>query len=890
MPHPPMWRRYARFWGADIRADVEAELGHHVEALVEQLVREGHDPTAARAEAERRFGDYKRVQAACVEIGRSRERQKRWQQLLGDAWRDVGFAARTCRRDPGFTVAIVLVLGLGLGAAITMTSAINGIFIRPLPFPEPDRIVSVVRYLRTEVPPHHHSAALVAYLRDHAQSFSAMGSVGVSPGINLTSDRGSSYIRNLAVSAGYFQVLGVEPQLGRVFSRDDEVGPPTVVLSHALWVAGFQADPDVVGTDARLGGRTHTVIGVMPANFWSFEEADAWTPFRPDPRGVGQNYTLIGRLSPASSTATADAELQALANSLGADSLDSATLPGMPREPIRLATRPYRNLLATGAGTTVWPLAAAIGLLLLIVCANAGGLQMARMMGRRRELAARFALGAGRRRLFRQLLTESVLLATAGGALGALMALMGVRALTATLPGLAIWNIDIDAPVLLGSVGLALASGVTFGALPGLLAVRSVPANALRDGQSQLFATPPLSWFRRLLVVAQIALCTLLLVAAGGFLRTYLGLSASDLGFDPNNVLTARASLQGAAYRSSDTVSVLYRRTLSELERVPGVEAATVTNNLPVERGLNLAMRTIPDNNIVHGSVDWRYLTGDYLDVLRVPLASGRTFSDSDHRSDAPPVALVNEAFARRFRGSQRVIGTRFQMTAIEIDDQVREIVGVLGDMRTRGVATTRPTVYVPVEQVPDDLLALVHGYFQVSWAARVRPEESSLIQSVERVLRQADPLLSISAFGTMDELVGQALSEARSQMLLLGLFAAASLALAAAGLYGLVRYTVAQRTKEIGIRLALGARNGQVTAEFALKGLLLASLGSLVGVGIAVLVMDVLRSVTSGFEPLDSWVVAAVVLVLGAASVAATVVPARRAGQVDPVVTLRTE
>ena len=887
MPHPPMWRRYLRFWGTDVHADVDAELGHHMEALVDQLIREGRNPAVARTEAERRFGDYQRVQAACVEIDRSWERQKRWQLLLTDLWQDLRFGARALLKEPGFTISVVVVLGLGLGAAITMATAINAIFVRQLPFPEPDRVVGVVRHLRSGMTDAH-SPALVAFLRDHSQSFSALASIGVSPGVNLTSESGSRHIRDLRVSAGYFEVLGVEPQLGRVFSRDDENGWPTVVLSHTLWVANFQANPHVIGADLRLGGRTHTVIGVMPPEFWSFEEADLWTPFHPDPGGAGQNYRLIGRLAPASTAAQADAELQALSITLDAESTFGSALPNLPRQPVRLGTRPYRDLLSAGTAATVWPLAAAVSLMLLVVCANAAGLQMARTMGSRRELAVRSALGGGRGRLFRQLLTESVLLAMAGAAVGVLVATAGVRGLTAMQPGLEIWNIDIDAMVMLGSVGLALATGVIFGLIPGLLAVRSAPANPLCGGQSHVGARPLVGWIRRSLVVAQIALCTLLVVVAGVFLRTFLGLNTSELGFDPTNVLTARASLQGPAYGSGDAVSALFRRTLGGLEQVPGVEAAAATNNLPVERGVNLAMRSIPANEIASGAVDWRYLTGDYLEVLRIPLVAGRAFAESDHRSDAPPVALVNEEFARIFRDGRRLIGTRVQMTAIELDDQVREIVGVLGDVRTRGVATTRPTVFVPVEQVPDDLLALVHGYTQVNWALRTRDETAGLIQSVAQVIQEADPLLSITAFRTMDEVLGQSLDATRSRTLLLGLFAAASLTLAAAGLYGLVRYTVVQRTKEIGIRMALGAADRQVTAEFARKGILLAAVGAIVGVGAAALLLQVLRGVTPTVEPLDAWVVAAVMLVLGAASVGAAVVPARRAGRIDPALALR--
>ena len=888
MKRTPMWRRYLRFWGSDVRADVDAELDHHLHELTERLVHEGRSPAEARAEAERRFGDYARVEEACVDIDQEWERRQRWRQLLADLWQDLRIGVRTLAKNPGFTISAVVVLGLGLGAATVMVSAINAVFIRPLPFPEPERIMSVVEYGPSGSIGSHTQRA-VAFLRARSGTFSVLAGIGTSPGVNLVSDRGATYVRNLEVTAGYFQVFGIEPRLGRTFSRDDETGPSTVVLSHAVWVGQFDADPGVVGEDVRLGGRPHTVIGVMPPDFWSFEEAGAWTPFRPDPRDVGRNYRLVGRLAAGRTAAQAEAELQALVVSLEAETPAVAGLPDGPRRDARIGVQPYRDQLAAGNDSTVWPLAAAVGVMLLIVCANAAGLQVARAVGRQRELAVRAALGGGRGRLLRQLLTESVLLATAGGAVGMLAAAGGVRGLVAMQPRLALWNVTVDAPVLIGSLAMAVATGVIFGLLPGVLAVRSEPADALH-GESRSVTAARGSWMRRTLVVTQVALCTVLLVAAGVFLRTFVGLSASDLGFDPGNVLTARASLQGPAYQSRDAVSALYRRTLADLARVPGVEAAAVTNNLPVERGLNLVMRRVPENEIVPAAIDWRYVAGDYLRVLRIPLVAGRAFDEADHRAAAPPVALVNETFLRRFGDGRELIGTRLQMTAIQVDDQVREVVGVLGDVRTRGVTATRPTVFVPVEQVPDDLLAAVHGFLQVNWALRTREGGTGLIQSVEGVIRDADPLLSITAFRTMDEVVGGAFADTRFRTILLGLFAAASLTLTAAGLYGLVAYGVARRTREIGIRLALGASRERVMARFALQGIVLAALGSAVGVGAAVLFTEMLRRMTPDTQPLDSWTLAGVVFVLGAASVAATVVPSSRAAQVDPTTTLRAE
>ena len=884
MARTPMWRRYMRFWGSDVRADVDAELDFHVRELAERLAREGREPAEARAEAERRFGDYARVRKACVGIDRGWEQQRRWRQLVADLWQDLRIGARSLAKNRGFTMAAVVVLGLGLGAATVMVSVINAVFVRPLPFPEPDRIFNVVVYGDGPSPSIAHTQAAVALTRDHSRAFSALSGIRTTPGVNLASDHGSSFVRSLMVTAGFFRVFGIEPRLGRAFLPEDETDPSTVVLSHAVWAGHFDSDPNIVGEAVRLGGRPYTVIGVMPADFRSYEEADAWTPFRPDPRGNDQNYRLIGRLGPGWTAAQAEAELLALAVSLREQLPMLAEVPiGAPDGP-RPGVQPYRDVLADRSEGMVWLLTAAVGAMLLIVCANTAGLQLARAVGRRRELAVRSALGAGRNRLLRQLLTEAVLLSTAGGAVGVLAATVGVRGLVSTLPQLAIWRVAVDAPVLLGSLGLALATGVVFGFLPGLLAARREPADALQGARSRSVTTVHGSWTRRSLVVAQVALCTVLLATAGAFLRTFVGLSSSELGFEPADVLTARASLQGPAYQSRDAVAALYRRTLDDLARVPGVEAAAVSSNLPVERGLNLPIHEAPGGRLAT-SVDWRYVTGDYLQVLRIPLSEGRAFGEADHRAAAPPVALVNEEYVRRFGDGRAVVGSRLQM----FRDGVREVVGVLGDVRTRGVTATRPTVFVPVEQVPDDLLGLAHGFFQVNWALRTREDATGLVASVERVIREADPLLPITAFRSMDEVVGGAIASTRFRTFLLGLFAAVALTLAAAGLYGVVAYAVAQRTKEVGIRLAMGASGARVTARFALQGMALAVVGAGVGTGAVVVVTELLLSLTEA-QPLDSWTVAGIVLVLGAVSTAATVVPARRAARVDPMLTLRVE
>ena len=344
-----MWRRYVRFWGSDVRADVDAELDYHVRELTERLVREGRQPAEARTEAERRFGDYARVREACVGIDRGWERQRRWRQLLADLWQDLRIGARSLAKNPGFTMAAVVVLGLGLGAATVTVSVIDAVFVRPLPFPEPDRIFSVVAYGDGPGPRIAHTQAAVALTRDHSQAFSALAGIRATPGVNLASDHGSSFVRSLMVTAGYFRVFGVEPRLGRAFLPEDETDPSTVVLSHAVWAGHFDHDPDVIGRAVRLGGRPHTVIAVMPADFRSYDEADAWTPFRPDPGGLDRNYRLIGRLAPGWTAAQAEGELQALAVSLRDRLPVPAELPaGAPVGP-RPGVQAYRDVLPTAA-------------------------------------------------------------------------------------------------------------------------------------------------------------------------------------------------------------------------------------------------------------------------------------------------------------------------------------------------------------------------------------------------------------------------------------------------------------------------------------------------------------------------------------------------------------
>ena len=394
---------------------------------------------------------------------------------------------------------------------------------------------------------------------------------------------------------------------------------------------------------------------------------------------------------------------------------------------------------------------------------------------------------------------------------------------------------------------------------------------------------------RRVLIVTQSSLCTMLLVGAALFIRTFVNLSASDVGFNPYNVLTARASLQGPSYQDAAQVALLYQRTVEELESLPGVEAAAVTNNLPVDRGLNLVLTLVADIAIEPAAIDWRYVTPDYLRVLDIPLVSGRSFSSADTRNGTP-VAMVNEAFVRQFGAAREVIGTHLQLLEYrpELADAPRQIVGVIGDVRTRGVSQTRPTMFVPVAQVPSDLLGVAHSYFQVNWALRTQDGVRGLNLAIDDILRRADPQFPLTAFRTMDEVISGQLTGPSFQALLLTLFAVGALVLAATGLYGLVSHMVSQQTRDIGIRLALGASSQQVVASFSRQAIWLAGARGLTGLPGAALLTRLLRQFLFAIEPLDP--VAMVAVVLGLVCFAATWIPARRATRIDPMVALRAE
>ena len=617
--------------------------------------------------------------------------------------------ARALAKDRGFTVAAVVVLGLGLGAATVMVGVINAVFVRPLPFPEPDRIFNVVTYGVGPAPNPFQTPAAVALTRDHSQAFSALAGIRETPGSNLASDRGSTFVRSIMVTAGFFRVFGVDPRLGRTFVRDDETAPSTVVLSHAVWADHFDGARTSVGQAVRLGGRPHTVIGVMPAGFCRTRGPTRGRRSAPDPNGMGRNYQLIGRLAPGGPARRPRPNSGRWPVSSATSLPALAELPTVTPDGPRRGVRPYRDVLAGRSGNLVWLLTAAVGAMLLIVCANTAGLLLARAVG----TAASWPSGPRSRRPgppAQQLLTESIPVGGGGGRWASPPA-PGARGLVAAQPHLAVWGIALDAPTLLGIAGGGARHrpGLRPSARP-VRRPRQARGRAARRGVGGATAVRG-AWVRRSLVVAQVTLCTVLLTAVGVFLRTFVGLSASEARLRARQRAHARTSLQSPDYGSGAAVSALYRRTLADLARVPGVEAAAVASNLPVQRGLNMPLRETPGGPIT-GGVDWRYVAG-------LPAGPGHSprGRPAVRRSGPPHGRAAGGVGQRGVRQAvrRRADGARH---APPDNGHRHRRPGARDRRRDRRRADARrhrdPADGVrPAEQVPDDLLAAVHGFFR---------------------------------------------------------------------------------------------------------------------------------------------------------------------------------
>ncbi len=808
---------------------------------------------------------------------------------------DLKYGLRMLAKNPGFTAVAVITLGLCIGVNTAVFSVIDAVLLRPLPYPEPDRLAAVARFYKAggmEGIETSQSGQTWQVTRDHATYLdAAVFSVG-SKGVNLVAQGKAGYVLQQRVSAGFFRVLGVNPILGREFtSEEDRVGgPPVTILSYGLWKRVFNADPSVIGRGLTLMGEPYTIVGVMPAGFGTSTPADLWTPLRPSTtwEGGGWNYHVVARLRPGVSWVQADSQIEAV----GKPALQQLRLrPGVS---VRLCIVPLQRGLTNYLREPLFILWTAVGAVLLIGCVNLASLLLARGAARRREIATRMALGAARAAVVRQLLTESVLVGFFGGVAGAALGYWVLEALRRLLrESLSIsQTFSLDARVLVATAGISLLTSILFGLLPALEASRLDVQSALVESGARGIAGGRRQWSRRLLVIGEVALGVVLLAGAGLLIRTFMHLYNLRPGFDPTNVITATLSLQDARYATAMQVNRLFDESLARVRELPGVESAAVGLSLPYERALNVGFKRLdgPTPSGDYEPTNMYYVTPDYFQALRIPLVRGRAFNKADGPNSAP-VVIVNEAFAKRYLSHQEPVGSHLRMGGSPL-----EIVGVVGDVQEKagwgnfGPLGRVPAAFIPAAQTSDKSLQVVHTWFSPSWIVRAKGSPEGLIPAIKRAVESIDPQLPFASFRTMEDVRSSSLAQQRSQATLLGVFAGLALLLAAVGIYGVLAQAVTQRTHEIGIRMALGAGRRDVLSLVLGQGLRLALIGTGIGLAASLVLTRFVRSMLFGVRPNDPVTLAGVALTLTGVALLASYVPARRATKVDPMVALRYE
>lgn len=865
----------------DARLDDEVQF--HIDMLAQEHVRRGMSERDARAAALRHFGGVIQMKESY--------RDQRGLPFIETFLQDARYGLRALRRTPGFTLAALVTLALGIGANSAIFSVVNAVLLRPLPYAEPEQIAAFGRVVRGgSVPQGMHTGQQYLFYREHLQSTEALAAWhGV--GFNLATPEGAEYVLGRAVSEDYFKVFTGHPLHGETFNAAHDVrgGPAVAILSHDVWRRQFGGNPEVVGRTIRLADEPYTVIGVMPRDYAALSTApiDVYIPLRPSTsgRGGGFNYFVAGRLRDDVSVAQANAEAQAAFGGY------KERFPTREWE-LGVSFTPFQDTLSRGARPALLLMLGAVATLLLIACANTASLLLARASGRGREIALRAALGAGRMRIVRQLLTEAVLLSVFGAAIGLLLAYWSVPALLSLLPpNFPIYQaVRIDATVLSVTFAIAVITGLLFGLAPASSLSRYDLVEAFKDDGTRTTTGRGSAWARKTLVVAEVAMCMLLLVGAGLLLQTFLKMRAIDPGFDVRGVVTARMSLQGDRYGSSEAFNRFVEQGLERLRRIPGVHGAALVNGVPIERGLNLNV-TIPDgplqgdDRVENATTDWRFASADYFQAMGIPIVAGRAFGDRD-TTGAPRVAVVNEEFVRQFFKGQNPIGHR--MTVLEQDPPM-EIVGVARDVREGGlVGPAVPLMYVPVTQASGDALRISNSYFPVSWVVRSTNTGPQLMEWIREEMRALDPAQPISRFRSMEEIKAAQFEAERFQMTLLVLLAGIALLLAGAGIYGLISYSVSQRTREFGIRMALGARPGAILRSIVGQGALLAVAGVTLGIMAAVAGARLIQRFLFDVSTRDPLTFATVGGLLILVAIAASLMPALRAVRLNPVSALR--
>jgi putative ABC transport system permease protein len=876
-----LWSRWR-----DREAELDEELRSHLKMAVEERIERGETPAEAEAAVRREFGNLGLIKEVTREM---------WGWMwLEHLILDIRFGLRSMRRAPGFTIAAVLTLALGVGANTVIFSLVNAILLRQLPFQNPQQLVTVDSK-RTDPGKHPFTIPDFIDYREQNRTLEQIAAFA-NWSASLTGSGEAERVQGMRISANAFQLLGVEAEVGRVLLPEDDTPgrQNVVVLSHGLWRRRFGANPRLMGQVLTLNGNSYTIVGVLPPQFiFPIQEAELAVPLSPeaDPWRSARTSTnflrAIARLKPGVTPAQAEADLTAIAGRM------RQQYPVANENKLGVTLTPLNEGVVGSYRQALWMLLGAVGFVLLIASINLASLSLARASTRHREMAIRAAHGATRWRLIRQMITESMLLAFSGGLTGLVLAWWGLNFLLALSPaGMPrLSEVGLDARVFLFTLAVSLLSGSFFGILPAVKASKVDLNEELKSGGRSGNDGTARNRVRSALVIAEIAISLVLLLSAGLLIKSFLRLQEVRPGFESENLLAVRLSLPRTRYAHRDAVISFYDRLLPQLAGLPGVSEVGAVSALPLSSTrasieFTVEGRPSPPNEVWRS--DYRIASTGYFRAMKIPLLRGREFSEQDN-AQTTPVAIISETLARRFWPDGNPVGARLSIDDNNQGPRPVEIVGVVGDVKHLSLEE-EPTqhIYLPLRQLHEDgVVWMTNNQY---WLIRSQVSPLSLSSAVQREVRKVDADVPASNIKTMEQYLSASVSPRRFNLWLLTVFAAAALLLATIGIYGVVSYSVAQRTREIGVRMALGAQRSDILMMIVGHGMLLAVTGLAVGLVGALFLSRLMSGMLYQVSTTDPTVYIVLTLFLLLVTLAACLLPARRALKVDPTVALRYE
>jgi len=875
------WLRliYSRLYGLlcknRIEQEMDEELRFHLRMRTRENIERGMRPDEAELTARRRFGNVGHIK----DMGRDIKGGGFMETLL----QDVRYGVRMLIKTPGYTLIAVFTLALGIGSTTTIFSIVDGYMLRPLPYPDPERLISIDEISAQRGPIGGISFTNLLDWREQNQVFTGIAAWG-GGGYTLTGNGDPEQLPGSNISYNALEILGVSPMLGRTF-REEEDRPEhdfVVILGHGLWERRFGAKPEIIGQTIIINNRPRTVIGVMPPGFKFPEIAELWLPLALDTRRwtrADHGLGCVARLKPGVMLAQAQADMNLVARRI--EEQNPVTNKGMGVTLVQMRDR----LVVDSTRKIVLILFGVVGLVLLIACANVANLLLARASARQREIAIRAALGAGRGRIFRQLLTESFLLGVVGGAFGLALAFWGIDLVLAGIPDeLPFWmKFNIDNRVLGFTAGVSLLTALIFGTAPALQASQVDLNETLKEG-GRGAAGPGYHRLRRLLVITEVALSFILLIGAGLLMRSFLRLQGGDPGFKPENVLTMRISLPGSNYDTPEKRRTFFQELIERIKVLPGVLEAGAISNLPLRGTWRRSMWV--EGTPVHSkgqphTINHNVITPSYFKAMGIPILMGRDFTYADTLDGLNPT-IIDERLALEYWPNQSPLGKRIRFSPPEKNDPWHTIVGVVGNVKNESLSLTQSkSIYLPHAQ-------LSLGGMGLAVRAVAGPEY--LVRAIRDQVKVMDPNLPLTQMLTMTEVVSRSIYRPRLIVSLFGVFAGVALLLASVGIYGVMAYSVAQRRHEIGIRMALGAQRSDVLRLIVVQGMKLIIVGTVIGIAGALAFTRLIQSLLFEINTTDPVTFGLVMALLGIVALLACYLPARRATKVDPLVTLRAE